>query len=123
MKVAVACKDGNCVASFGSCEAFAIYDFKGDYSAPKSKTVLSTEGLQGHAARIELLDQNDVAMVLCDGMGPEARKGLLDIPIMPVSGYQGEADRGAVGLMNGEIPLTQSACDSCGGDCSSGHCG
>lgn len=122
MKIAVACKDDH-VTHFGFCDAFAIYEFKGDYSTPVGKEIVPTEGKRGHSVLTEILNSHDVAMVLCDGMGPDSRNALLDFGIMPVAGYQGEADTGAIELMRGNIPITQSSCDSCGGNCSSGRCG
>ena len=124
MKIAVACKEDGTVSAFGLCTAFALFDFKGgDYSAPVGSELVSTEGIKGHSALAGLLNERDVAMVLCESMGPDARHALLDLGIMPVSGYQGEAKQGAIDLLQGRVPLTPASCDSCSGNCSSGCCG
>ena len=123
MKIAVACTKEYKVAGFGHGDGFAVYEFKGDYFAPVGKEFLETNGESDPKKLTDLLNQKDVAMLLCDGLGMSGRNALLDVGILPAFGYRGDAEEGATGLMHGDVPIPQLSCDSCGGDCSSGHCG
>ena len=123
MKIAVACNSEGIVGHFGFCEQFAVYEFLGDYTKIESKTMVPA-GERGHEKRAALLQGQDAMMVLCDGMGPDARSALLELGIMPVVGYRGDADVGAELLVQGKISITRQSCDSCGGNCGSdGSCG
>ena len=121
MKIAVACKNGNKVSHFEFCNVFAIYDFSACAMRAENKSLVPAETSTSEAL-VALMRQLEVLMVLCDGMTPAAKNALLDQGIMPVTGYRGDADEGAAALVAGNIPITRSSCDNCGGNCSSGEC-
>ena len=116
MRVAVAYKDGEIYEHFGHAEMFAIYDYEECDVNRCTKRLVSAEGLHGHKDMAELMNEQEVAAVICGKMGAEAKGMLLSYGIVPVSGYCGSADVAADMLITGQLPISE------GGGCSGG-CG
>lgn len=144
MKVAVAYNNGEIHGHFGHCDMFAVYEY-GEYVSDCQKTLVPTDGRQGHQAMAELMKEQGVDAVIVGNMGPEAKAALLGYGIVPVVGYSGDADTASDLLVTGQLPVSpageyggcgcgghaeggcscgcggESGADSCG--CGGGCCG
>lgn len=120
MIVAVAYEDGNIGQHFGHAEFFALYNYTGDDTSSVTKTLLDVRELHGHQQMADAMKENGVDAVMTQQMGAEARALLLSYGIVPVAGYQGDADTAADLLVTGQLPIVDGA-GACGGGC--GGCG
>ena len=75
MKVAVAYNNGEIHGHFGHCDMFAVYAY-GEYVSDCQKTLVPTDGRQGHQAMAELMKEQGVDAVIVGNMGPEAKAAL-----------------------------------------------
>jgi len=130
MKVAIAydIATGEIGEHFGHAVNFAIYDYYGETVAECNKTVIDCSEYHGHEAMAKLMADNEIAAVMSQNMGGEAKAQLLSLGIVPVVGYCGDADTAADMLITGTLPSAESSgscgggCGGCGGSCDSG-CG
>ena len=122
MIIAVAYDEGEIGAHFGHAETFALYNYRGADVNDCTKTLIDSSDLHGHQQMADLMKENGVDAVLCGNMGPEAKKLLLSYGIVPVAGYEGDADVAADLLLTGQLPIVEGGtcsggCGGCGGDC------
>jgi len=120
MIIAVAYDNGNIGEHFGHATCFALYDYKDmDDVGSCVKTLVDCSGLHGHQQMADLMREKDVMAVITGSMGAEARGLLLSYGIVPVVGYEGDADTAADLLLTGQLPVAEGG--GCGGGC--GGCG
>lgn len=133
MRIAVAYDNGEIFGHFGHCEMFAIYDYEGADVTKCTKRLLPCGDRHGHAAMADLMFREKIDAVIVGNMGGEAKAMLLSYGIVPIVGYEGNADDAADLLITGNLPIFESGtcsggcggCSGCGGACGEeeGDCG
>lgn len=122
MIIAVSYDGGEIGAHFGHAECFAIYNYENADVNECSKVLIDATALHGHQQMADLMKENNVDAVICQKMGGEAKSILLSYGIIPVTGYQGDADTAADMLITGTLPVAEGGDCSCSGGCG-GCCG
>ena len=129
MIIAVAWDNGNIGEHFGHATMFSIYDYAGINVDVCNKRLVDCAGLHGHEDMAKLMRDNKVDAVIVGRMGAEAKSLLLSYGIVPVTGYEGDADTAADLLITGQLPIMEDAgacsggCGGCSGCHSDGGCG
>lgn len=140
MKVAVTYENGEIFQHFGHSEAFKLYEVEGN--EVKASEVVNTNG-SGHGALAGFLQERNVEVLICGGIGAGAQNALAQAGIKLYGGVSGSADDAA--LINGTLAYNPDVkCDhhgeghhgedhhkehgNCGGhgeghDSCGGHCG
>lgn len=127
MKIAVTYAEGQVFQHFGKTEQFKVYEVENDRIVRSE--VIGTDGA-GHEALADFLAAQDIAAVICGGLGGGAQAALDDAGIAVFSGAEGDADAAVEALLRGELVSRGVNCDhhdheegehSCGGRC--GSCG
>lgn len=121
MIIAVAWDNGNIGEHFGHASMFALYNYAGANPEECEKRLIDCSDRHGHADMAKLMRENNVDAVIVGRMGPEARSALLSLGIVPVAGYEGDADTAADLLITGRLPIMDED-GACGGGCGGG-CG
>lgn len=130
MKIAVPYNNGEIFQHFGKSEEFKIYEVVDGQIL--SSTIISAKGA-GHEALAGVLAQQDVALLICGGMGEGAKSALDAAGIQVISGVSGDVDQAIADFLAGELISEgvncghhdEDACgcgDDCGDGCGSG-CG
>ena len=130
MKIAVTYADGLVFQHFGHSQQFKIYRIENGEILDAQ--VIDT-GASGHGALAGLLQQQDVNMLICGGIGGGAQMALAQAGIVVYGGVTGEADDAVEAFLAGELRYNPNVCcshhdhehgqgHSCGGHCG-GHCG
>ena len=133
MTIAVAYQDGQIGEHFGHAEMFALYKYEDADLESCEKTLVDCSGLHGHQQMADLMKEKSVDAVIVGNMGTEARALLLSYGIIPIPGYEGDADTAADLLVTGRLPAAEGGgcsggcggCGGCGGGCheEDGGCG
>ena len=132
MRIAVAYDNGEIGLHFGHAEMFAVYDYEDGDVSRCTKTLVETGERHGHQAKAELMQSQNVDAVISGSMGGEAKAALLSLGIVPIAGFEGDADKAADLLILGELPILQgegfcaggcTGCGECNGCGSAGDCG
>lgn len=128
MKIAVTYADGLIFQHFGHTQQFMIYQIeKGEIL---SQRVIDT-GASGHGALAGLLQQQDVNMLICGGIGGGAQMALAQAGIAVYGGVVGDADDAVEDFLAGQLLYNPNVrCShheheqehSCGSHCG-GSCG
>lgn len=131
MTVAVAYHNGEIGQHFGHADMFAIYEYEGADVNRCVKRLVETGDRHGHEQMAQLMRELKVDAVISGNMGGEAKAALLSLGIVPIAGFEGDADKAADLLILGELPILQgegfcaggcTGCGECGG-CGSADCG
>ena len=131
MTVAVAYHNGEIGQHFGHADMFAIYEYEGADVMRCTKRLVETGDRHGHEQMAQLMRELKVDAVISGNMGGEAKAALLSLGIVPIAGFEGDADKAADLLILGELPILQgegfcaggcTGCGECGG-CGSAGCG
>ena len=122
MVIAVAYEDGQIGEHFGHAKTFALYNYHGASVDECEKKLIDCSDLHGHKQMADLMRDNAVDAVMSQSMGGEAKAQLLSYGIVPVVGYQGDADTAADLLVTGQLPIIDAGtcsggCGGCGGSC------
>lgn len=100
MKIAVTYDNGEIFQHFGHTETFKIYEVAG-------KEILSTEVLNtngsGHGALAQFLQDNEVEVLICGGIGGGAQMALDEANIKLYGGVTGNADEAVKALLNDKL--------------------
>ena len=132
MRIAVAYDNGEIGLHFGHAEMFAVYDYADGDVSRCTKRLVETGERHGHQAMAELMQAEGVDAVISGNMGGEAKAALLSLGIVPIAGFEGDADKAADLLILGELPILQgegfcaggcTGCGECNGCGSAGDCG
>ena len=118
MTVAVAYHNGEIGQHFGHADMFAIYEYEGADVMRCTKRLVETGERHGHEQMAQLMRELHVDAVISGSMGGEAKAALLSLGIVPIAGFEGDADKAADLLILGELPILQG-----GGACAGGSCG
>ncbi|MEE3357987.1 MAG: NifB/NifX family molybdenum-iron cluster-binding protein, partial [Lachnospiraceae bacterium] len=100
MKIAVPYNNGEIFQHFGKSEEFKIYEVVDGQIL--SSTIISAEGA-GHEALAGVLAQQDVALLICGGMGDGAKSALDAAGIQVISGVSGDVDQAIADFLAGEL--------------------
>lgn len=122
MIIAVAYDNGMIGEHFGHAKQFALYDYCGATVDECTKKLVDVSNLHGHKEMADFMSENAVDAVMSQSMGGEAKSLLLSYGIVPVVGYQGDADIAADMLVTGQLPIVDGGtcsggCGGCGGGC------
>ena len=100
MKIAVTYENGQIYQHFGHCENFKVYTVE-DGKVVDAK-VENAAG-SGHGALAGFLQEMDVEVLICGGIGGGAQMALRDAGIKFYGGVSGDADDAAYALLAGEL--------------------
>lgn len=126
MRVAVAVENGMVFAHFGQTKCFQVYQLEGD-TITRSYP-LPTFG-EGHEAMVSCLTEIGANVLICGGIGAEAKVALGEAGILTFGGIIGRADDAVRLMLEGKLQSASAgACDghACEGHCAAceaGHCG
>ena len=129
MKIAVTYENGNVFQHFGHTEEFKVYQVEDGKII--STEILGSNGT-GHGALAGLLNDRDIDVLICGGIGGGAQAALQEQGIELCAGASGDADQAVKAYLNGDLVNTGANCDhhgeghSCGdhscGDHEEGGC-
>lgn len=122
MRIAVTYDNGMIYQHFGHTAYFKLYDAQDGVVI--RQTVLNTNG-SGHGALAGLLQQLDVQVLICGGIGPGAQNALAAAGIRLYAGVQGTADAAVAALLAGSLQASAApTCDHHAHEHGAGHtCG
>lgn len=100
MKIAVTYENGHIFQHFGHTEEFKIYDIENGVITKAE--VVNTNG-QGHGALAGFLDDNDIDILICGGIGGGAQMALAQAGIRLFGGVSGSADDAVNAFINGTL--------------------
>ena len=100
MRIAVTYEDGKIFQHFGRTEYFKVYDVE-DGAVAKSE-VVGTDG-KGHGALAGVLEELQVKILICGGIGAGARQGLGAVGIEIFGGVSGDADTAVESFLKGTL--------------------
>ena len=106
MIIAVTHENGEVFQHFGHTESFKIYEVE-DGKILSSK-IVDTNG-RGHGALAGFLEEFDVDMLICGGIGGGARMALAEAGIQIFGGVSGSADDAVNALVKGELVFNPNA--------------
>lgn len=123
MVIAVTYDNGEVFQHFGHCEHFKIYETEGN--SITNSAVVSAIG-SGHGALAGFLQDYNVEVLICGGIGGGARMALAEAGIKLYPGVTGDADTKVNDLLNGTLSFNPDTVCSHhhheeGHDCG-GHC-
>ena len=132
MVIAVTHDNGNVGKHFGHAKEFKLYEIE-DGKVTDS-AVVSNYGEGGHEAACLLMDDYNVAIVICDNIGQGAVDGLQEMSVSVIPSVEGTCDDAVEAFLSGQLmmQIQGGGCASCtahsheeGGACcgSSAGCG
>ena len=128
MKIAVTYENGQIFQHFGHTEQFKIYSVEDGKIV--SSEVVDTNG-HGHGALAGFLSAQNVAVLICGGIGGGAQMALANAGIQLYGGISGSCDEAVDALLANELSFNPAVrCDhhdhehgEGGHDCGSHGCG
>lgn len=115
MRIAAAINndDENFFWHFGHCERFKLYDVAdGAVTGTNFTTVTGGHGPQ----RLQAMIDNDVDVVLSDGMGPGIADAAPQYGITTIAGVTGDADAAVAAYLAGNLKNDPAGVHPCGMD-------
>lgn len=100
MKIAVPTEGYDIYQHFGKCQTFTIYE-TADQKILSQKTLDASES--GHSALAGLLQENDIDLVICGGIGGGAMQALNAAGIQVLAGIAGDAEGAVEDYLVGEL--------------------
>ena len=100
MRIAVTYADGEIFQHFGRTEEFKIYDIEDGKVC--ATAVMPTNGI-GHGALAGILEELDVEVLICGGIGMGARIALDDVGVKVYGGASGDADDAVRAYLAGQL--------------------
>lgn len=122
MKIAVTYDNGNVFQHFGHSEQFKVYEIENNKII---NTQIVDSNDSGHSALAQLLDNADIDVLICGGIGGCAVSALGDCNIKLYAGVKGSADKAVEDYLSGALEQVSSAnCSHHSHEHSDGHsCG
>ena len=124
MKIGVTYENGQIFQHFGHTEQFKVYDVQDNKVV--SSEVVDTNG-SGHGALAGFLQEHQIEVLICGGIGGGARNALADAGIKLYGGVSGSADEAVEALLKNELVYNPDVMcnhhDEHHGDCGSHGCG
>lgn len=109
MRIAVTYEDGAIYQHFGHTAQFKIYDAVD--GTVISAVVADTNG-HGHGALAGFLQEAQVDVLICGGIGGGARAALAEAGIQLCGGVSGDADEAVEAFLGGELIFNPNVCCS-----------
>lgn len=100
MRIAVTYENGEIFQHFGRTEQFKVYDVENGKIV--ASEVTSTNG-NGHGALAGVLNELNVEVLICGGIGPGAQNALAAANIKLYGGVSGSADAAVEALLEGKL--------------------
>ena len=130
MKIAVTYENGQVFQHFGHTKAFKIYEVEN--GTVISSEVVPTNG-SGHGALAGMLQELEVSVLICGGIGVGAQIALCEANIRLFGGVCGDADHAVEAFLSDSLDYNPAAkCDhhdhehgeghTCGNHGCGGHC-
>lgn len=108
MKIAVTYDEGNVFQHFGHTEQFKVYIVENNEI---QDTLIVESNGSGHSALAELLNNDNIDVLICGGIGGCAVSALSEFGIDLYAGVQGSADDAVNKFLKGELPkVTEANC-------------
>lgn len=122
MKIAVPTENGMVFQHFGHTKTFTFFEV--EKSELLSKVLMDVNGA-GHGALAAFLQQQDVQVLICGGIGSGAVSALQNAGISVYAGVTGRVEDALTGFLNGSVlPNAQPNCHHHDGEPSGAHaCG
>ena len=117
MKIAVTYENGQVFQHFGHCANFKIYEVEN--GAVVNSSVVETNG-SGHGALADFLEEQQVEVLICGGIGMGARIALDDVDIQVISGVEGDADQAVREYLAGTLEVEEEHHHEHGPECTCG---
>ncbi len=108
MKIAVTYDNGEIFQHFGRTEHFKIYEIEDDKVI--SSEVISSNGI-GHGALAGVLAEQNVAVLICGGIGGGAINALAQAGIEVCAGACGDTDKAVEDYLNGNLVDAGQTCN------------
>ena len=124
MVIAVTHENGKVGQHFGHAKEFKLYEIENKEIVDQA--VVSNYGSGGHEATCMLMDDYNVAVVICDNIGQSAVDGLQEMSISVIPSVEGTCDDAVEAFLNGSLimQVQGGGCAACGGCCpSAAGCG
>ncbi|MCR4612082.1 MAG: hypothetical protein K5644_09315 [Lachnospiraceae bacterium] len=123
MVVAVTYDNDKIDEHFGHAKLFKLYEIQ-DGNVVDS-AVVSNYGEGGHEAACLLMEDYNVAVVICDNIGESAVQGLQDLSISVIPNIEGLCDDAVEAFLTGKLMMQAQGmgCASCGTDAGGACCG
>ena len=100
MKIAATYENGQIFQHFGKTEAFKVYEVEN--GVVRSSEVVDTNG-NGHGALAGFLQDLQVEILICGGIGGGAQQALANAGIRLFGGVSGDADAAVAALLDGSL--------------------
>lgn len=121
MKIAVTYENGNVFQHFGHTEQFKIYDVKDNKIT--SSEVVDTNG-NGHGALAGFLQNLNVDILICGGIGAGAKNALANAGIKLFGGVTSSADDAVTAFLSNNLKFNPDVmCSHHEGHHHEGNCG
>ncbi len=122
MVIAVTHDNGNVGQHFGHAKEFKLYEIENGEIIDSA--VVSNYGEGGHEAACMLMDDYNVAVVICDNIGEGAVNSLSDLSISVIPSVEGTCDDAVEAFLSGSFVLQAmgNAVPTCGAHAEGGGC-
>ena len=120
MVIAVTHDNGNIGTHFGHAKEFKLYEIEN--GEVLDSAVVSNYGEGGHEAACMLMQDYNVAVVICDNIGEGAVDGLNNMSISVIPSVEGTCDDAVEAFLNGSLVLQAMGMATCGAHAESGGC-
>ena len=127
MVVAVTHDNGNVGQHFGHSKEFKLYEIEN--GSIVDSAVISNYGEGGHEASCMLMEDYNVAVVICNNIGEAAIDGLQNMSVSVIPNIEGTCDDAVEAFLGGSLTLQAmgdvlpSCAAGCGGCDSAVGCG
>lgn len=108
MKIAVTTENDQVFQHFGQCQAFTVFSVEDGKIQNK---VMLDASRSGHSALAGLLNNSDIDVLICGGIGGGARQMLISAGIQPISGVNGSIDSAINAYLSGQLTDMGSNCN------------
>ena len=103
MRVAIPFENENIFQHFGETKQFKLYEVEN--GTVLSNQMISCGGFEGHEALVQFLQLCKASVVVCGGIGGEARAALLSAGMVCYPGVIGRADDAARPFAEGRLSM------------------
>ncbi len=108
MRAAIPCENENIFQHFGKTTRFMLYEIEN--GKVLDSRLISTGGLTGHEAVVQFLSLCKASVVVCGGIGGDARAALLAAGIACYPGVIGRCDDAARSFAEGRLSMNPAGC-------------
>ena len=108
MRVAIPCEGENIFQHFGKATQFKLYEVEN--GVVLSNQTINTGGLTGHEAIVHFLSLCKASVVVCGGIGGEARAALLSAGMVCYPGVIGRTEDAARSFAEGRLSMNPAGC-------------